>query len=386
MKSAPSSATKIWGALRPNLPWAFGLALILLLAGLYAPQRVMNWLSWQLYLDRLSSIFAVPVGFAGRAIVAVSASLLLFLLSMMVGLLLPKGKKSGSAQEAEDAPTWRYSPRNSSISDAISREIGPFSSSMGVAIPQRNSADIHPDDAPRPPLRAESELPAGGLGPLRRADLPLSGEPSEPAADDEADQKAGQMDAYRPAPAAETAPTAPPEAPILVLADMMLGAGDNNIANADANIAALKAEIPVMQGEAAAAKAANMADLRDATLARPSISPAKSESKSMIASDSGERKSLDDNIIPGQEPWLQSVESSGAAKPPAKDLSLSAMVARLEAGLSSRRRAAQPLVPSPSAIPVLESAPAPTVEDHKVDVALEAALGTLKRMNIRAVG
>lgn len=82
---------------------------------------------------------------------------------------------------------------------------------------------------------------------------------------------------------------------------------------------------------------------------------------------------------PGDEPWLQPVESTGPAMPDPTDNSLGAMVARFEAGLSRRQsgQAAAPAIPVPSAAPESEG---------EVDFALEAALSTLQRMNRQAIG
>jgi hypothetical protein len=296
MTSAPSSATKIWGALRPILPWALGLALLILLAGLYAPQHVISWLSWQLYLDRLSLSFRPPLAFEGRALLSIGASCIILLLSMLVGLMMPKRSRNRAVIKRHSGPSWRFFRGDSSVLDATFAPRHHFAEFLDDPLPYRNAADAHPDDAPRPPLRAGSELPAGGLAPPKYPEPSLQG-----------------------------------------------------VENVDMSQRDAAADAP--QGEA------------------PSFA---------VNDDAPD-------IIPGQEPWLQSVEARGPARPSAKDLSLSAMVARLEAGLSSRRRVAEPLAVPPT-IPVPEPAATPSVEDHKVDVALEAALGTLKRLNMRAAG
>jgi len=85
---------------------------------------------------------------------------------------------------------------------------------------------------------------------------------------------------------------------------------------------------------------------------------------------------------PGTEPWLQPVEATGSALPDPSDGSLSAMVARFEAGLTRRHqgRAATP------AIPVPDMAPTDEGDEAEIDFALEAALSTLQRMNRQAAG
>jgi hypothetical protein len=82
---------------------------------------------------------------------------------------------------------------------------------------------------------------------------------------------------------------------------------------------------------------------------------------------------------PGDEPWLQPAEIAAPAIPDPADQSLGAMVARFEAGLA-RRRDARP-EPLPSA-----STAANEDDMANIDFALEAALGTLQRLNRQAVG
>ncbi|WP_260582118.1 hypothetical protein [Sphingopyxis sp. PET50] len=74
-----------------------------------------------------------------------------------------------------------------------------------------------------------------------------------------------------------------------------------------------------------------------------------------------------------EAPWLQPAEIAKPAMPEPVDNSLGAMVARFEAGLAQRRKAAA-------------SAPAAGEDVEQPDFALEAALGTLQRMTRRAVG
>lgn len=83
---------------------------------------------------------------------------------------------------------------------------------------------------------------------------------------------------------------------------------------------------------------------------------------------------------PGTEPWLQPAELAGPVLPDPADNSLGAMVARFEAGLSRRRvvRAAAPAIPMPEGVA--------SEGEGEIDFALEAALGTLQRMNRQANG
>lgn len=85
---------------------------------------------------------------------------------------------------------------------------------------------------------------------------------------------------------------------------------------------------------------------------------------------------------PAEAPWLQPARVSGPPMPDPADHSLGAMVQRLEAGLLRRRQetVAQP----PLSIPGM--AAANEDEDSEIDFALEAALGTLQRLNRNSVG
>ena len=84
---------------------------------------------------------------------------------------------------------------------------------------------------------------------------------------------------------------------------------------------------------------------------------------------------------PGTEPWLQPAELARPVMPDPADNSLGAMVARFEAGLSRRRpvHAAAPAIPTPEGGAADEG-------EGEIDFALEAALGTLQRMNRQANG
>lgn len=83
----------------------------------------------------------------------------------------------------------------------------------------------------------------------------------------------------------------------------------------------------------------------------------------------------------GDEPWLQPAEiDAGPILPDPADKSLGAMVARFEAGLARRRE-----IEIPASTPLADIAANEDMGDP-VDFALEAALGTLQRMNRHAVG
>jgi len=155
------------------------------------------------------------------------------------------------------------------------------------AAPRRRRADLHPDDPPRPPIRAGRDLPAEGLFPS--------------------------------APAREDGPDVPVDADADELVDELV-----------------------------------LADLAPV-----------------------------EDMAAGEEPWLQpATADAGPVLPDPADNSLGAMVARLEAGLVRRKEpqaAATPAIPTPGA-------PAAAEQPEEIDFALEAALGTLQRMNRHANG
>lgn len=193
----------------------------------------------------------------------------------------------------------------------------------GEQTPPRRRADRHPDDPLRPPINAARDLPPEGLGPL----VPSFDKPTVAAADTEGG-----------------------DAPL----ELHVPAGDEE--------ELLLADIAVDTPEAPAA---------------PVSAP---EAEDIGGEDA---------------PWLQPAQRSGPARPDPADHSLGAMVARLEAGLSRRRTA--PLDAPASAMTERPAAGAATAtsaaafppaeaEEGEIDFALEAALGTLERMNRRAVG
>ncbi|HET6537516.1 MAG TPA: hypothetical protein VFG34_05300 [Sphingopyxis sp.] len=289
-------------------------ALLLFLIGLIVPAHWISTISWQLYLDRLSSVFLLPVGGAGRMILALSAALFAFLLSLFVALLWPQPRRQALVEGHVDGrfagmdgalPGQRIG-RGAPAPDADAADQAadrPIASDM--PLPPRSKYDAHPDDHPRAPIRAQQELPAGGLGPL-----------------------------WVEVPAAPVAPDA--------------------------------SYVPD-EDEAPAEPLAEQPDEADSE---------------------GVEQAED-------RPWLQEAEASGPVRPPLSELSLSALVARLEAGLLHRRSVAASAACAPvesgdgadegagPVIPKPQPAPA-TVADHRVDLALEAALGTLQRMSDQA--
>lgn len=259
--------------LRPAMPAVIGAAALTFLFAAVMPMSWVAGISWNLYLDRLSDFFLQPIGNAGRLSLALGMSAVAAVFAGLVALLIAKPEAAGLT--------------------SLRRRLRP---SADVAdddgagmLTRRRRVDHHPDDAPRPPIRAGRDLPAGGLGPLHREAA------HEPV-----------PDPWLRTPDAETADE-------LVLADL----------------------------------------------------------------------APEDDIVAGEEPWLQPAEMTGAAIPDPADNSLGAMVARFEAGLARRRHAPEARAAT-AAIPVPENAG--PVAEPEVDFALEAALGTLQRMTRQAVG
>lgn len=294
-----STAAPLWALLRRPLLAAFVVAIILFVAAFYIPAKWVSAVSWQLYLDRLSPLFAQPVAWNGRillgGVTALFVSLITLFIILFAALLKSSRGAAGTAFVAaaqtaageEKQNICRDDIADSAVSDDCVPEVAAGEIEMDFVpaddLPARNKQDIHPDDAPRAPIRAIRDLPPGGLGPPKEASVALH----------------------------------PGGEPVLVLADLA--------------------------------------------------------SKGRIA--------------PGEEPWLQAVEPTGPARPDRSDISLSAMVARLEAGFLRRRANSAPAAIVAVPVPDAETPPpGRTVADHRVDLALEAALGTLHRMNLRAVG
>lgn len=270
-KSWQDSASALARALRPALPAVIGAAALTFLFAAVMPLAWVAGISWNLYLDRLSELFVPPVGNGGRLALALVMAAVAAVIAGLVALALAKPhalrrRKTEADADAEEAP-------------------------------RRRRADVHPDDPPRPPLRAGRDLPPQGLGPV------VVPPPVEPPVDANALDETDEAFEFTPADTVE------PEEEELMLAD---------------------------------------------------LAPAEP--------------------APGEEPWLQPAEIAApvTAMPDPADQSLGAMVARFEAGLARRREA--------RIAPQTASAPANEDEAETIDFALEAALGTLQRLNRQAVG
>lgn len=138
-------------ALQPAIPAVIGAAALTFLFAAVMPFSWVSAISWNLYLDRLSDLFVPPVGNGGRLALAFGMSALAAAIAGLVALLIAKPEAAGFS-------SLRNPFRRASV-EADDDE----------PVLTRRRADLHPDDPPRPPIRAGRDLPAGGLGPVETA-------------------------------------------------------------------------------------------------------------------------------------------------------------------------------------------------------------------------
>jgi hypothetical protein len=180
-ETSENSRRAIWTALlrvlRPALPAVIGAAALTFLFAAVMPMSWVAGISWNLYLDRLSDFFMPPIGNAGRLALALGMAAVAAVFAGLVALLIAKPEAAGltSLRRRVRPPADRA--RDDDDGEAV--------------LTRRRRVDLHPDDAPRPPIRAGRDLPAGGLGPLNgnRVEDTVMSDPwlSEPEAD-EADE------------------------------------------------------------------------------------------------------------------------------------------------------------------------------------------------------
>ncbi|HEY0597580.1 hypothetical protein [Sphingopyxis sp.] len=155
-ETSENSRRAIWTALlrvlRPALPAVIGAAALTFLFAAVMPMSWVAGISWNLYLDRLSDFFMPPIGNAGRLALALGMAAVAAVLAGLVALLIAKPEAAGLTSLRR-----RVRPPADVTSDDDDGE---------AVLTRRRRVDLHPDDAPRPPIRAGRDLPAGGLGPL----------------------------------------------------------------------------------------------------------------------------------------------------------------------------------------------------------------------------
>lgn len=139
-------ATGLLRALQPAIPAVIGAAALTFLFAAVMPFSWVAGISWNLYLDRLSDLFVPPIGNGGRLALAFGMAAIAAVLAGLVALLIAKPEAAGL----------------SSLRDRFRRTHDEASDDEPVLT--RRRVDLHPDDPPRPPIRAGRDLPAGGLG------------------------------------------------------------------------------------------------------------------------------------------------------------------------------------------------------------------------------
>lgn len=159
-------------ALRPAMPAVIGAAALTFLFAALMPFSWVAGIGWNLYLDRLSDFFVPPVGNAARLVLAFGMAGVAAVLAGLIALLIAQPDAAGLSSLRR-----RFSRTSDTDVDADS----------GETLTRRRRVDLHPDDPPRPPIRAGRDLPAGGLGPLTATASDESGE---------VDLLLGESDAY----------------------------------------------------------------------------------------------------------------------------------------------------------------------------------------------
>lgn len=139
-------ASGLWRALQPAIPAVIGAAALTFLFAAVMPFSWVAGISWNLYLDRLSDFFVPPIGNAGRLALALGMSSVAAVIAGLVALLIARPDAAGL----------------SSLRDRIRRRAS-VDVDDGEPVLTRRRVDLHPDDPPRPPIRAGRDLPPGGL-------------------------------------------------------------------------------------------------------------------------------------------------------------------------------------------------------------------------------
>ncbi len=154
-------ATALLRALRPALPAVIGAAALTFLFAALMPFSWVAGIGWNLYLDRLSDFFVPPVGNAARLVLAFGMAGVAAVIAGLVALLIAQPDAAGLSSLRR-----RFGRAADDDVDADDDNI----------LTRRRRVDLHPDDPPRPPIRAGRDLPAGGLGPLTAAAVEEPGE------------------------------------------------------------------------------------------------------------------------------------------------------------------------------------------------------------------
>jgi len=145
---AKAIATALLRALQPAIPAVIGAAALTFLFAAVMPFSWVAGISWNLYLDRLSDLFVQPIGNGGRLALALGMSAIAAVIAGFVAVLIAKPEAAGLSSLRE-----RFRRASPDVESDDSEEF----------LTRRRRVDLHPDDPPRPPIRAGRDLPAGGL-------------------------------------------------------------------------------------------------------------------------------------------------------------------------------------------------------------------------------
>lgn len=142
---AVAMASALLRALQPAIPAVIGAAALTFLFAALMPFSWVAAISWNLYLDRLSDLFVPPIGNGGRLALALGMSAVAAAIAGLVALLIARPDAAGLT----------------SLRDIFRRRSATAGDDEPVLT--RRRVDLHPDDPPRPPIRAGRDLPPGGL-------------------------------------------------------------------------------------------------------------------------------------------------------------------------------------------------------------------------------
>ncbi len=170
---AKATATALLRALQPAIPAVIGAAALTFLFAAVMPFSWVAGISWNLYLDRLSDLFVQPIGNGGRQALAFGMSAFAALIAGLVALLIAKPEAAGLSSLRN-----RFRRTSPEVESDDSEEI----------LTRRRRVDLHPDDPPRPPIRAGRDLPVGGLDGSAIAERSAPGLWLDEAATDDADE------------------------------------------------------------------------------------------------------------------------------------------------------------------------------------------------------
>ena len=145
---AKATASALLRALQPAIPAVIGAAALTFLFAALMPFSWVAGISWNLYLDRLSDFFVAPIGNGGRLALALGMSAVAAMIAGLVALLIAKPEAAGLSSLRN-----RFRRISPDVEGDDGEEI----------LTRRRRVDLHPDDPPRPPIRAGRDLPAGGL-------------------------------------------------------------------------------------------------------------------------------------------------------------------------------------------------------------------------------